>query len=144
MEKYYNISQQSGITNQNYLSIANYNNQMNRLERNEEEEEAEDNSNEILPIPKPKNTRNATKSKKQQVVVADDENEPDAKNAFANYLMQPPDSESIAAAAANASANRCKRRTRIKFDKRQIDLLEAAFQRAHYPDVHQIMCNYFL
>jgi LysM repeat protein len=28
MEKYYNISQQSGITNQNYLSIANYNNQM--------------------------------------------------------------------------------------------------------------------
>ena len=141
MEKYYNISQQGGIANQNYLSMANYNNQMSRFERNEEDAETEDNSNESLPVPQPKNNR---KSKKQPVVVADDENEHDAKNAFANYLMQPPDSESIAAATANASANRTKRRTRIKFDKRQIELLESAFQRAHYPDVHQIMCNYYL
>ena len=36
------------------------------------------------------------------------------------YLMQPPDSESIAAAAATASINRSKRRTRTKFDKHQV------------------------
>lgn len=53
-----------------------------------------------------------------------------------DYLMRPPDSESIAAAAATAKKNRGKRRTRIKFEKEQLDLLEAAFQRTHYPDVN--------
>lgn len=37
-----------------------------------------------------------------------------------DYLMRPPDSESIAAAAATAKKNRGKRRTRIKFDKEQV------------------------
>ena len=36
------------------------------------------------------------------------------------YFMQPPDSESIAAAAVTARRNRNKRRTRIKFDKEQV------------------------
>lgn len=36
------------------------------------------------------------------------------------YFMQPPDSESIAAAAVTARKNRNKRRTRIKFDKEQV------------------------
>lgn len=37
-----------------------------------------------------------------------------------SFLMKPPDSECIAAAAASASINRSKRRTRIKFDKHQV------------------------
>jgi hypothetical protein len=65
-----------------------------------------------------------------------------SNNNYSNpsYLMQPPDSESIAVAAANASANRSKRRVRTKFDKKQLDTLESAFERAHYPDVNQIIC----
>lgn len=39
-----------------------------------------------------------------------------------DYLMRPPDSESIAAAAATAKKNRGKRRTRIKFDKEQVSV----------------------
>lgn len=55
-----------------------------------------------------------------------------------DFLMQPPDSESIAAAAVTARRNKNKRRTRTKFDSDQLDLLEAAFQRTHYPDVNVI------
>ena len=42
------------------------------------------------------------------------------KAEASDYLMRPPDSESIAAAAATAKKNRSKRRTRIKFDKEQV------------------------
>lgn len=55
-----------------------------------------------------------------------------------NFLMQPPDSESIAAAAVTARKNRSKRRTRVKYEKEQLDLLEASFQRTHYPDVNVV------
>lgn len=55
-----------------------------------------------------------------------------------SYLSHPPDSNSIAAAALVASNNRNRRRTRIKFDTEQIDLLESAFQKTHYPDVNVV------
>ena len=40
--------------------------------------------------------------------------------AASAYLLQPPDSKSIAAAAAVASSNRNKRRTRTKFEAAQV------------------------
>lgn len=49
------------------------------------------------------------------------------------------DSESLAVAATIASRKtRCQKRQRTKFDQRQIDLLEAAFERTHYPDVNVV------
>ena len=60
----------------------------------------------------------------QKASVAKNEIKPRSKNSHEAkqnaYLMQPPDSESIAAAAATASINRSKRRTRTKFDKHQV------------------------
>ncbi len=45
----------------------------------------------------------------------------ETKGSFsAEYLMRPPDSESIAAAALTAKKNRNKRRTRIKFEQEQV------------------------
>ncbi len=38
----------------------------------------------------------------------------------ANYLMQPPDSDSIAAATEQHKINRSRRRTRTKFDEKQV------------------------
>jgi hypothetical protein len=61
----------------------------------------------------------------QKVSAAKNEIKPRSKNSHEAkqnnaYLMQPPDSESIAAAAATASINRSKRRTRTKYDKHQV------------------------
>jgi len=50
-------------------------------------------------------------------IVRTTENRP---NFSAEYLMRPPDSESIAAAALTARKNRNKRRTRIKFEQEQV------------------------
>jgi hypothetical protein len=52
-----------------------------------------------------------------------------------NNLMRPPDSESIAAATKRHKLNGAKRRTRTKYDERQIEILEATFRRTHYPEV---------
>jgi len=58
---------------------------------------------------------------------------PESQKAM--YLLQPPDLASVAAASATASANRSKRRTRIKFSQHQLNVLEATFEKTHYPDV---------
>ena len=93
-------------------------------------------------ISPPNNELDAKQDEKEQDEQEFVDEEPVAKTKSGtrmqanSYLMQPPDSESIAAAAVTASINRSKRRTRIKFEKEQLDILEASFQRTHYPDVN--------
>lgn len=57
------------------------------------------------------------------------------ENDVKSYLLAPPDTASLAAASANQSLAKSKRRTRIKFNKTQLDILEATFEKTHYPDV---------
>ncbi len=44
----------------------------------------------------------------------------EVKREASDYLMRPPNSESIAAAAATAKQNQSNRRTRIRFEKEQV------------------------
>lgn len=58
--------------------------------------------------------------------------------------MPVPDSESLAAVVNSKSKSRAagtsryQKRQRTKFDQRQLDILEAAFERTHYPDINVV------
>jgi hypothetical protein len=153
MPQYYNMEKANQqIYNQNLLAnyhsnyqascLANYYH-LNEMDNNLAEiEKINDNKDTSISKTEPEEENEAPPVTSTNPRSKNNNKKSTTNNNYSNssYLMQPPDSESIAVAAANASANRSKRRTRTKFDKEQLDTLEHAFERAHYPDVNQIIC----
>ena len=98
-------------------------------------------------ISPPSNEHEAKQDEKEQDEQEFADEEPVAKTKSntrmqANsYLMQPPDSESIAAAAVTASINRSKRRTRIKFEKEQVIQIEFSKYLFIFVKLTRVLCS---